>query len=149
MLAGVWYLIVAVDLIRPRRVPIAAMIVALAMLTSSRTYACATGNSWIGDWTAQTGENQQSLTITLRGGKLHITGVAVWYDRTNAARDLIPSGYFTTIVDPPNSDRVSLSPGDLPGCIVHLRLFVRKLIAHDNQLCGGMNVTFTGAYRRR
>lgn len=149
MLAGVWYIIAAVDLIRPRRVPVAALIVALILLPTSGTYAYATGNPWIGDWTARTGENQQSLTITLRGGKLHISGVAVWYDRTNAAHDLIPSGYFTTIVAPPNSDRLSLSPGDMPGCIVHLRLLGRRLIAHDNKLCGGMNVTFTGAYRRK
>lgn len=149
MLAGVWYLTVAVDLIRPGRAPLAAAILAVLIATASSVSAHPNAGPWIGNWVAQTRENQQSLTIELRGGKLHITGTAIWYDRYEAAKGLVPSGYFTTIVATPKSNRVNLAPGDTPGCTVQLRLSGATLLAHDDGACGGMNVTFTGVYRRR
>jgi hypothetical protein len=127
--------------------PVAVIILALLIATTSKTSAHPNGNPWIGNWAAQTSENQQSITITLRGGKLHVTGASAWYDRYYAAKDLIPSGYFTAIVPSPHSNQLYLSPGDMPGCIVRLRLSGATLIAHDNHHCGGMNVTFTGTYR--
>ena len=149
MLEGLWLLATAVALLRPRQPAIVVLIVALGLAATSRAYADVRSDAWVGHWTAQTGENQQSLDIVPRGGELHVTGLAVWYDRASAARNLIPVGYFATIIAQPLAGRVTLAPGDMPGCVLQVRLNGATLIARDNQRCGGMNVTFTGAYHRR
>ncbi len=121
------------------------VVLALAALALARG---GDARAWAGTWTARTGANQQSITIVRRGSLVRISGTDVWYDRAFAARGLIPVGTFTATIATPAGDRITIEPPDMPGCIVHLRRAGAYLVVRDNDRCGGINVTFTGNYRR-
>lgn len=100
---------------------------------------------WHGSW------HRADSDISIGPGKdgaLTVSGEAVWIQRGPNAFDLAaphvgeleaqarPFG-ATLRIDPPGSD-----------CAVAMRLAGEYLLVTDNGWCGGMNVTFSGIYRR-
>lgn len=92
--------------------------------------------TWVGEW--KNGRNSLSIQ-TQSGGGLSIDGLALWGDgpapRTGEVQGAAnPAGNHATVKDGP--------------CQVTLTLADDWLIASDNHQCGGLNVTFSGVYRR-
>jgi hypothetical protein len=115
--------------------------------------------SWSGEWVGES----QLLDIAPQGeGRLKIKGNAV-YARDAEAVEMggvnvgeIDGLYFRdgdraegasdeeTIRRPRPADEAD----DSIVCVLRMRLVGGYLLARDNQRCGGMNVTFSGIYRR-
>lgn len=93
-------------------------------------------SAWAGEW--KSGRN--NLTIRPQnGGGIDINGVALWghgpAPHTGEVQGTaIPAGTRARVKDGP--------------CQVTLILADDWLVATDNNQCGGLNVTFTGIYRR-
>lgn len=105
-------------------------------------------SAWSGKWRRDT---DAAMDIRVTGGKLTIAGEAFWrgspvnvhtgeLEGTNR-----PSGNLLDL-PPPAERRKDFDPS--LDCIAELRLVGPYLLVEDNMHCGGMNVTFTGAYRR-
>ncbi len=104
--------------------------------------------NWVGAWVARTGGNQQEIDIGRRGALVRVAGIDVWYDRSFAASGIVPVGTFSATVRPSATDRMTILPPDMPGCALHLHLAGSWMFVRDNERCGGINVSFTGTYRR-
>lgn len=93
-------------------------------------------DAWSGQWTAW----YNSLDIAVGADQtLAISGTAIWGDGP-APRTGEVNGSTT-----PSDNRALVKDGS---CQVRLTLVDQWLVADDNSECGGMNVTFTGIYRR-
>ena len=92
--------------------------------------------AWVGEW--KSGRNSLSVQAQ-NGGGISVDGLALWGDgpapRTGEVQGAgTPAGNHATVKDGP--------------CQVTLTLADDWLIASDNRQCGGLNVTFSGVYRR-
>lgn len=92
--------------------------------------------AWVGEW--KSGRNSLSVQAQ-NGGGISVDGLALWGDgpapRTGEVQGAAtPAGNRATVKDGP--------------CQVTLTLADDWLIASDNHQCGGLNVTFSGVYRR-
>lgn len=94
---------------------------------------------WIGQWTR---DSQASLSIRAKAQTLVVDGQAIWVGanpgQTNDGElngEAQPSGASLKIA------------GDDP-CEASMRLLGPYLIVADNHQCGGLNVSFSGIYRR-
>jgi hypothetical protein len=111
---------------------------------------------WIGRWRAP------EQTITVRPGPttdtLAISGEATYgaRDPDRVKRGAVNIGEFEVTAHIPG-DAFAFTPSDgkavrydpkSDDCGMRLRLQGEYLIAMDNQKCGGLNVTFSGVYRR-
>lgn len=133
-------------------------------LESTGLVRIAGAKSLQGVWKAW--ESQIELAPGRIRGTLHVEGSATWgaHDAERVARGGVHVGEFAVDVRA-NGDRIAFSVdegaeagamarpfGDAPEetyrCRVQLRLLGPYLLAHDNNACGGANVTFTGIYRR-
>lgn len=133
-------------------------------LESAGLIRIAEGKNWQGVWKAW--ESEIKLVPGRIRGTLHVEGSATWggHDPERVARGGVHVGEFGVDVRA-NGDRIAFSVdesagagalappfGDAPEeryrCRVQLRLLGPYLLAHDNNACGGANVTFTGVYRR-
>lgn len=105
----------------------------------------ATRASWRGSWS---GDEARIEIAPGPPGRLAVSGEATWGmhdpDRVRAgvnygnfSGEAAPAGDSMTIIDTEESN-----------CRVSLRLIGPYLIAADNLQCGGVNVTFSGLYRR-
>lgn len=108
-----------------------------------------TMTDWVGTW--RDGDN--TISISLRHGKLHAIGEAYW-PAANPTPDEAPGGPNTGSFNAnvaPRDNRVQLFNDDDPksGCRVNLTLIGHLLIANDNMGCGGLNVRFRSVYVRR
>ncbi|KAF0222466.1 MAG: hypothetical protein FD176_2645 [Rhodospirillaceae bacterium] len=92
--------------------------------------------AWGGEW--KSGRNSLSIQAQ-NGGSISVDGLALWGDGP-APRTGEVQGAAT-----PAGVRASVKDG---ACQVTLTLADDWLIASDNQQCGGLNVTFSGVYRR-
>lgn len=114
---------------------------------------------WIGRWT---GGPEQSLTIekSSQPGLIKIKGNATYgaLDPDRVKRGAVNVGEIEGTVKPEGSslaftmgDSATLpyAKGDEFDCRVRMRLLGPFLLVEDNRNCGGMNVSFTGAYRRK
>lgn len=111
---------------------------------------------WVGNWTAWP---DQSIAITSKGAKLALQGDATYggQDPERVKHGAINVGSFTLEVKP-EGPSLSFTDGDkgvVPAfdaepyaCSVRMRLLPPFLLAESNSSCGGMNVSFTGIYRR-
>ena len=104
--------------------------------------------TWLGHW------RRDSADITIdRGAKpgtLKLGGNATWgeHDPVRRANGAVNFGEFGGEVKPA-SDHVSYAGQDAGDeCKVTLRLIGTYIVAADNLQCGGLNVTFSGIYRR-
>jgi hypothetical protein len=115
---------------------------------------------WNGEWVGES----QLLDITPKGeGRLTIKGVA-YYARDAEAVEMggvnvgeIDGLYFRdgdraegAVADDESIRRPTPADDrdDAYRCVLRLRLVGGYLLAKDNNRCGGMNVSFTGVYRR-
>lgn len=93
-------------------------------------------DAWAGEWTAW----DNSLDIAVAADQtLTVSGIAIWGDGP-APRTGEVNGSTT-----PSDNGALVKDGS---CQVKLTLVDQWLVADDNGECGGMNVTFTGVYRR-
>jgi hypothetical protein len=102
---------------------------------------------WVGAWT----EGDDSIHLSLRGAKLVVHGDACW-PSCHPSRAERPGGPNVGELGgsaPPGGDTLVIDDASTPPvCAATLRLIGPYLLVTDNNQCGGMNVTFTGAYRR-
>jgi hypothetical protein len=100
--------------------------------------------AWRGGWVR---DDEANITIGAgkRAGTLALSGDALWGLRNSArARGGVNDGSFTgTAV--PRGDRVVVDDAE---CRVVMRLAGGYLVVADNDRCGGLNVSFSGVYRR-
>lgn len=114
---------------------------------------------WIGRWT---GGPEQSISIEKgsQPGLVRIKGDATYgaLDPDRVRRGAVNIGEIEASVKPDRSflaftmgDSATLpySEGDEYDCRVRMRLLGQFLLVEDNRNCGGMNVSFAGAYRRK
>lgn len=103
---------------------------------------------WIGKWS-----NRDASVDIQRGkrpGTLHAVGSAIWgADAASIARGDINLGDFEGDVIPKGDwIRYRGDPSDDDPCRVDMKLLGPYLSVVDNSRCGGLNVSFTGIYRR-
>jgi hypothetical protein len=105
---------------------------------------------------------EQSIDVEKgpRPGEVKIKGEATYglLDPARVARGAVNSGEIEGIVKPEGSSlaftmgddkTLPYTEGDDYACRVRMRLLGPFLVVVDNNNCGGMNVSFTGAYRRK
>ena len=100
--------------------------------------------AWRGDWNYD--EADIEITAGTRPGRIRAKGTALWgtHDPERARRGGIHDGAFAgeaTVT----GDRAIFSD---ERCRVSVRLIGPYLVADDNLQCGGVNVSFSGVYRR-
>jgi len=100
--------------------------------------------AWVGEW--RDGDN--SIRLSLKAGQLVAAGQAYWPGASPELK-LFPGGpnigEMAGAARPDGAKAVF----DEDGCRVELRLIGPYLAATDNDQCGGMNVSFSGVYRRK
>lgn len=103
---------------------------------------------WLGGWTGW--ESEIDVTRGTKPGTLHLGGNATWgaHDPERVQRGGINTGMFGAEVAAPGGDRIAFADSEEPECRIALRLLGPYLLARDNGRCGGMNVTFSGVYRK-
>jgi hypothetical protein len=119
---------------------------------------------WTGVWKAWDADIEIKPA---RAGTLRVEGSAVWggHDPVRVANGGVHVGEFALDVKPledriafsvestgdrdPVARPVDAAPEEEFRCRVRLRVLGPYLLARDNGVCGGANVTFTGTYRRR
>jgi len=94
--------------------------------------------AWYGVW--KNGADRLVLSPSKNAGELRIVGNATWHGLNgnehfgNAKGNAVPSG-----------NRLHLVDGE---CVIDLTLAGKYILANDNQGCGGMNVSFSGFWKR-
>lgn len=91
---------------------------------------------WEGTWIQSGAE----IKLKVLGSQISADGTAAW--GTGASTRV---GDFSGVATP-IGDRVSF--GTRQTCFVEVRLQVQNLVVEDNGSCGGLNVSFNGAYQR-
>jgi hypothetical protein len=101
--------------------------------------------AWIGQWSS---EGNPVVTIRRSGEELGIDGEAYW-PSPNPPVEERPGGPNIGSIGGAfrvTGSRAEYDEGD--GCQVSFTLVGDLLIAGDNHRCGGMNVSFSGVYKR-
>jgi hypothetical protein len=98
---------------------------------------------WQGDWSS---DGNPEVTITRSNGTLRVTGTAFWPGPQPTEQ--YPSIHIGEIDGTlaPAGQRAHYSDDDM--CEIDFTLLGDFLIAGDNHQCGGVNVSFSGVYRR-
>ncbi len=100
--------------------------------------------AWLGEWTY--GENIIRFTHNKLAGYLNVTGEAFW----RGLGDNIHVGDLDDRAEPKgNLLKVGERENDEYACKATIRLIGDFLVVRDNMNCGGVNVTFSGVYRKR
>jgi hypothetical protein len=103
--------------------------------------------AWAGEW--HNGDNR--IELRSNGIRLTASGRAYWPSANPSLKDR-PGGpnlgdMSGTAI--PKANTVVFAGNDPSDCRVTLTLLPPFLLAVDNMQCGGMNVSFTGVYRKR
>jgi len=106
-----------------------------------------TSLSWIGHWKYD--EADIDISAGKRPGNIKAEGRALWgmHDPDRVKRGAVNDGEFAgeaTLT----GDHIQFIDTDYEGCRVSMRLIGPYLVAADNLGCGGLNVSFSGIYRR-
>lgn len=104
-------------------------------------------SGWRGTW--RDGDN--TIELKIEGAGLTVSGEAFW-PSANPSPKLRPGGPNTGELDGtavPSGNSVTFGGNDPAECRATVILLPPYLLVHDNKNCGGMNVSFTGVYRRR
>ena len=98
---------------------------------------------WQGNWSS---EGVSDVRIRLVGGTLQVTGESFWPGpEPTKMYPSIHIGELDGTIEPAGQ-RAHYSDDNL--CEVEFTLLGDFLIAGDNRQCGGVNVSFSGVYRR-
>lgn len=100
--------------------------------------------SWAGNWA----DGDNSVRISRRGNRLQLEGDAYWPSASPSLEER-PGGPNVGNIGGWIRPRRNRATYDDEGCQVSLTLVGHLLLAADNNECGGMNVSFTGVYRRK
>ncbi|WP_342242138.1 hypothetical protein, partial [Inquilinus sp. OTU3971] len=117
-------------------------------------------DDWRGTW--RSGDEQEIDIKKAAGGAIAIEGNASFggSDPERVTRGAINVGQISATLTPTNGKAAfsagddgeaapyDADPGDDSTCRVRLWRLGPYLVAADNLMCGGMNVTFTGVYGR-
>jgi hypothetical protein len=99
---------------------------------------------WLGEWVY--GDNSIEFTENKLPGYLNVTGNATW---VGANPGNVHVGEIDGRYEPKNGV-INYSDGDDEyDCKMTMRLLGTYLIVADNLKCGGVNVTFSGVYKRK
>ena len=104
-------------------------------------------SEWSGTWR----QFDDRIVLTAKGNELAATGEAYW-PSANPSPKLRPGGPNTGDFDgmaTPKGNGIVFGGDNQDECRVTLTLLAPFLLAADNHNCGGMNVSFTGVYRKR
>lgn len=103
--------------------------------------------AWTGTW--RDGDNR--IELRRDGSKLVADGEAYWPSAHPAAKDRPGGPNLGDMAGTaaPAGNTVVFSGNSSDECRVALTLLPPFLLAADNRNCGGMNVSFTGVYRKR
>jgi len=104
--------------------------------------------AWVGRWR----EGDDSIQLAAKGAALTVDGAAYWPSAHPSARDYPggPNEGDLSGAAKPNGNVVTFADATDPqACSATLRLIGDVMVVADNGACGGMNVTFSGVYRRR
>ncbi len=101
-------------------------------------------SAWIGTWR----DGDDEITLRAAGAALAVTGYAFW--PSAAPSEYQPSPHVGEVSETarPVSNTVVFAGKCVNNCLVLLTLLPPYLLARDNRQCGGMNVSFTGVYRK-
>jgi hypothetical protein len=104
--------------------------------------------TWVGLWRY----GDDTIRLTAKGATLSVDGQAYWPSAHPSARQF-PGGPNVGDLSgtaAPKGNAVTFAEANDPqDCSATLRLIGDVLVAADNGACGGMNVSFSGVYRRR
>ena len=98
-------------------------------------------HDWLGTWRV----GDSTLVIKQAGADLAVAANAYWPSGSD------PGGHEGALNAKarPNASRLVLTdPDDPQGCRLTLILIGSSIVAHDNDACGGANVTLSGIYRK-
>lgn len=106
----------------------------------------ATPAGWQGSWSSDDAEIDIAPGSR---GRLTVSGEATWgsHDPERVRRLGVNYGNFSGEAAPTGASMTIVDKDD-SGCRVSLRLIGPYLLANDAMQCGGVNVTFSGIYRR-
>ncbi len=103
-------------------------------------------SAWAGAWHSGGGaEGGDVIELRPQGTALAISGNATW-DSGN------PGGVNLGVVEgtvTPQGNAATFTDPDVGDCRMEMTLASSFLVVSDNGKCGGLNVTFSGIYRRR
>ena len=94
---------------------------------------------WLGTWRY----GDSTIIVRQSGATLAVAAHAYWPSKSD------PNGHEGTLdaEAKPDAARLSLAdPDDPQGCKLTLVLVAGHIVAHDNNACGGANVTLSGIY---
>jgi hypothetical protein len=98
-------------------------------------------DAWLGTW--EGGEGHIWIQKSKAPGRLELDGVAQWH----GLGDVVHLGNFAGEVSP-NGNHVHFVESFAGSCTVDLTLIGKYLVVDDNSACGGMNVRFSGLWKR-
>ncbi len=103
---------------------------------------------WIGGWSGW--ESEIDINRGTKPGTFHLGGNATWgsHDPERVKNGGVNFGMFGADVPEPAGNALALADSEEPDCRIALRLLGPYLVARDNGRCGGLNVSFSGVYRR-
>jgi len=99
--------------------------------------------AWLGTWGFE--ENVIKIGRADTPGKLALSGKAIWHGNGGVAHYGSISGEATL-----KGNQLHFVEGEDPvySCVVDSILFTNYLLVNDNGRCGGMNVRFSGIWKR-
>lgn len=103
--------------------------------------------AWVGRWR----EGDDVIRLTAKGDTLNVDGQAYWPSAHPSTRQFPGGpnlGDLSGTARPTGNVVTFADSGDPQACRATLRLIGDVLVAADNRNCGGMNVSFSGVYRR-
>lgn len=142
-----------------------SMVLALALVMAATGAIAAKDKAqddlapWLGEWTAS---EEQFITIVETDTGLSFEGNATWgaLHPERVERGGVNVGEFSAEIPRDwivadamafavaGEGTVPASKADDYDCVIEARLVGDIMEVADNMMCGGMNVTFTGTYRR-
>jgi hypothetical protein len=101
-------------------------------------------SAWLGHWK----NGDDTIDLTVKGEALTVDGEAYWPSAHPSPADAPGGPNEGNLAGQarPTGNRVEI--GDPQSCLASLALVGDLLVVADNNACGGMNVSFTGVYRR-